>query len=487
MVTDQRVDRTCRALAADGWRVTLVGRRLPHSPELAPRGYAVRRMRLLFRRSAAFYAEYNIRLFLLLLFSRADAVFSNDTDTLAACCLAARLRCKPLYYDAHELFPDVPELQGRPRVQNVWKWIERKALPHVTQAFTVSQSVADEYRCRYGIDMTVVRNVPDRISNFEFRISNFKITQTIKQSSNQAFSILNSQTTNVFRLVHAEGDFLPGLVCDWYNGVLVMQAHSVGMHRLFPLFTEMFVELLGSHGIKAVFDKSSATVPGGCEDGYLWGIEPEEWEIVEHGYRLLINFYEGQKTGFFIDQRENRELVSRMATGRRVLNCFGYTGGFSLAALRGGAQYVETVDISKKAIELCGRNVALNFGDEARHRGVVADVLKYLDTVDDSFDFIILDPPAFAKNHRNLQQGLKGYRSINQLAMEKIKSGGLLMTFSCSQAVSNEDFQTMCFTAAAVAHKQVRIVRRLPHAMDHPVSIYHPEGEYLKGLLLEIE
>ena len=314
------------------------------------------------------------------------------------------------------------------------------------------------------------------IENGELRIDNYP-----GAAANSQFSILNSQTTNVFRLVHAEGDFLPGLVCDWYNGVLVMQAHSVGMHRLFPLFTELFVELFGSHGIKAVFDKSSATVPGGCEDGYLWGIEPEEWEIVEHGYRLLINFYEGQKTGFFIDQRENRELVSRMAAGRRVLNCFGYTGGFSLAALRGGAEYVETVDISKKAIELCGRNVALNFG-EARHRGVVADVLKYLDTVDDSFDFIILDPPAFAKNHRNLQQGLKGYR-----AMEKIKRGGLLMTFSCSQAVSNEDFQTMCFTAAAVAHKQVRIVRRLPHAMDHPVSIYHPEGEYLKGLLLEIE
>lgn len=293
--------------------------------------------------------------------------------------------------------------------------------------------------------------------------------------------------TNVFRMVHAEGDFLPGLVCDWYNGVLVMQAHSVGMHRLFPLFTELFVELLGTHGIKAVFDKSSATVPGGCDDGYLWGIEPEEWEIAELGNRLLINFYEGQKTGFFIDQRENRELVSRMAKGRRVLNCFGYTGGFSLAALRGGAQYVETVDISKKAIGLCDRNVALNFGEEARHRGVVADVLKYLDTVDDSFDFIILDPPAFAKSHRNLQQGLKGYRSINQRAMEKIKHGGLLMTFSCSQAVSNEDFQTMCFTAAALSHKQVRIVRRLPHAMDHPVSIYHPEGEYLKGLLLQVE
>ena len=293
--------------------------------------------------------------------------------------------------------------------------------------------------------------------------------------------------TNVFRLVHAEGDFMPGLVCDWYNGVLVMQAHSVGMHRLFPMFTELFVDLLGKHGIKSVFDKSGATVPGGCEDGYVWGAEPAEWEISEHGNRLLINFFEGQKTGFFVDQRENRHLVETLSAGRRVLNCFGYTGGFSLGALRGGASYVETVDISKKAIELCNRNVLLNFGDVASHKGVVADVLKYLDEVDNQFDIIILDPPAFAKNHRSLQQGLKGYRNINQKAMEKIQRGGLLLTFSCSQAVSRDDFQTMCFTAAANAHRQVRIVRQLPHAMDHPVSIYHPEGEYLKGLLLEIE
>ena len=293
--------------------------------------------------------------------------------------------------------------------------------------------------------------------------------------------------TNVFRLVHAEGDFMPGLVCDWYNGVLVMQAHSVGMHRLFPMFSELFVDLLGKHGIKSVFDKSSATVPGGCEDGYVWGAEPAEWEISEHGNRLLINFFEGQKTGFFVDQRENRHLVETLSAGRRVLNCFGYTGGFSLGALRGGASYVETVDISKKAIELCNRNVQLNFGEGASHKGVVADVLKYMDEVDKQFDIIILDPPAFAKNHRSLQQGLKGYRNINQKAMEKIQRGGLLLTFSCSQAVSRDDFQTMCFTAAALAHKQVRIVRRLPHAMDHPVSIYHPEGEYLKGLLLEIE
>lgn len=298
------------------------------------------------------------------------------------------------------------------------------------------------------------------------------------------------QTTNMFRLVHAEGDYLPGLVCDWYNGVLVMQAHSVGMHRMFDLFVEIFRELLGDR-LLAVFDKSSATVPGGCQDGYRWGIEPQEHDIVENGVKMLINFYEGQKTGFFVDQRENRALVQELAGGHRLLNCFGYTGGFSLAALRGGAEYVETVDISKKAIELCNRNVELNFPGCSNHSGTAADVLQYIQTIKQSsnqaFDFIILDPPAFAKNHRSLQQGLKGYRSINQRALEALPSGGLLMTFSCSQAVSKEYFQTMVFTAAMNAHRRVRIVRQLPHAMDHPVSIHHPEGEYLKGLLLEVD
>ena len=315
-------------------------------------------------------------------------------------------------------------------------------------------------------------------------------------SANSQFSILNSQLTNVFRLVHAEGDYLPGLVADWYNGVLVLQAHSVGMHRLLPVLAELFVqELQTYHGypLKAVFDKSSATVPGGgVQDGIIWGEEIAENEVLENGIRLTVNFYEGQKTGFFIDQRENRALVQQLAAGRRLLNCFGYTGGFSLAALKGGADYVETVDISKKAITLCERNVEMNFGTDASHRGVAADVLEYLNTVEvgdyaRGFDFIILDPPAFAKNHRSLQQGLKGYRSINQRAMEKIAPGGLLMTFSCSQAVSKEDFQTMVFTSAMNAGRRVRIVRQLPHAMDHPVSIHHPEGEYLKGLLLEVE
>ncbi|MBQ6742870.1 MAG: class I SAM-dependent rRNA methyltransferase [Bacteroidales bacterium] len=318
----------------------------------------------------------------------------------------------------------------------------------------------------------------------------------------------NAKDTNVFRLVHAEGDYLPGLVADWYNGVLVLQAHSVGMHRMFPELVEILKEELKPYGLQSIFDKSSATLPVSSpklgegdrriavveecvKDGYLYGPEPLEHEITESGNRLLINFYEGQKTGFFIDQRENRALVQQLAFNHRLLNCFGYTGGFSLAALKGGADYVETVDISKKAIDLCNRNVEMNFPGCSNHTGTVADVLQYIQTIKQSdnqaFDFIILDPPAFAKNHRTLQQGLKGYRAINQRAMEKIAPGGLLMTFSCSQAVSKEDFQTMVFTAAMNAHRRVRIVRQLPHAMDHPVSIHHPEGEYLKGLLLEVE
>lgn len=305
-----------------------------------------------------------------------------------------------------------------------------------------------------------------------------------------SLGLFGAEETNVFRLVHAEGDYLPGLVADWYNGVLVLQAHSLGMHRILPTLVELFKAELTPLGLSSIFDKSSATCPGGCTDGYLWGDQPDEHEITENGIRLLINLYEGQKTGFFIDQRENRALVQQLARGHRLLNSFGYTGGFSLAALKGGADYVETVDISRKAIDLCNRNVALNFGPDAPHRGTVADVLSFLQpqTSDlKQFDFIILDPPAFAKNHRSLQQGLKGYRSINQRAMEVLPAGGLLMTFSCSQAVSRDDFQTMVFTAAMNAHRRVRIVRQLPHAIDHPVSIHHPEGEYLKGLLLQVE
>ncbi len=311
--------------------------------------------------------------------------------------------------------------------------------------------------------------------------------------------------TNTFRLVNGEGDNMPGLIADYYNGIVVLQAHSEGMHRLFPLFCELLRELLQPLvPFTAVFDKSSATLPSrkyksrrevveivveepaALQDGYIWGTAPEEWEMCENGNKMLINYREGQKTGSFLDQRENHALVGSLSRGKRVLNTFGYTGGFSLAALRGGADYVETVDISKKALALCDRNVALNFPDAA-HRSVADDVLKYLQTAADNFDVIILDPPAFAKTHRTLQQGLKGYRTINQRAMEAFRPGCVLFTYSCSQAVSRDDFRTMVFSAAALAHRSVRVVRTLPHATDHPVSIYHPEGEYLKGLLLQVE
>ncbi|MBO7132999.1 MAG: class I SAM-dependent rRNA methyltransferase [Bacteroidales bacterium] len=300
------------------------------------------------------------------------------------------------------------------------------------------------------------------------------------------FGFFDSPDTNVFRLVNGEGDFMPGLIVDYYNGVVVFQAHSVGMYRLFPMFTKIISKLL-SDNVISIFDKSSATIPHiKTTDSFILGEAIEEREVCESGNRMLINFYEGQKTGFFIDQRENRKLIGTLSSGKRVLNTFGYTGGFSLSALRGGASYVETVDISKKAIALCERNVELNFSN-APHKGVAKDVLDYLGTIDNNFDIIILDPPAFAKNHRSLQQGLKGYKSINQRAIEKIKHGGLIFTFSCSQAVSKDDFKTMVFTSAANAHRNVRIVRQLPHAIDHPVSIYHPEGEYLKGLMIEVE
>ncbi|MBO4281968.1 MAG: class I SAM-dependent rRNA methyltransferase [Bacteroidales bacterium] len=302
----------------------------------------------------------------------------------------------------------------------------------------------------------------------------------------QALGLWDNPSTNVFRLIHSEGDGLSGLVADYYKGVVVLQSHSEGMHRAYPELLPLLRELLGNK-LRAVYDKSRATLPSGnAEDGYVFAEAEEPLEIMEFGNRFRIRFSDAQKTGFFIDQRENRSLLQSLAAGKRVLNTFGYTGGFSLSALRGGATYVETVDISQKAILQCNENVALNF-PHAPHCGVTQDVMQYLTNINKTFDIMVLDPPAFAKNHRSLQQGLKGYKTINQRALEKIAPGGWLFTFSCSQAVSWEDFQTMLFTAAANAKREVRIVRPLSQGPDHPVSVYHPEGAYLKGLLVYVE
>lgn len=297
--------------------------------------------------------------------------------------------------------------------------------------------------------------------------------------------------TTIFRLVNGEGDFLPSLIADYYEGLVVLQFHSVGMWRLKEEIVGAFKEVLQSD-CKAVFSKSSSTLPKqsgiSAKDEFLFGSLPEDWFAKENSLTYRIDYAMGQKTGFFIDQRENRRLVGEYAKGKRVLNAFAYTGGFSLSALKGMAKEVVSLDISARAVEICEKNAEMNFSQSNVHRGEVADVLDYLDTLEKGrFDLIILDPPAFAKHQRNLQQALKGYRAINQKAMEKIAGGGLLFTFSCSQAVSKDDFSTMLFSCAALSGRKVRIIKQLAAGCDHPQSIFHPEGGYLKGTLLYVE
>ncbi len=300
----------------------------------------------------------------------------------------------------------------------------------------------------------------------------------------------DKKETNAFRLVNGEGDFLPGLIIDWYDGVAVIQCHSFGMFRWKDIFCETLHQNLPGK-IKSIYNKSNATLPkrvlSDCRDGFLFGKEEENCLITENGNQYLINLIESQKTGFFIDQRENRKLLQEISRDKTVLNAFGYTGGFSVSALKGGARLARTLDISKKAIEICNENIKLNFGENAPHNALAVDVLSYLSKMEDSYDIIILDPPAFAKHQKDIQQGLKAYRNINQKALEKINPGGFLFTFSCSQAISKQEFSTLLFSTSVIAKRNVRIVKTLSHAQDHPVNIFHPEGEYLKGLLLYVE
>lgn len=295
--------------------------------------------------------------------------------------------------------------------------------------------------------------------------------------------------TNVFRLVHAEGDGLPGLIIDFYNGTVVMQTHSVGMYLIREELVKALKEVLGDR-LKAVYDKSAKTLPDKAaiepEDGYFFG-EKSEAEVLEYGLKFNIDWEKGQKTGFFIDQRENRLLVQKYAENRDVLNMFGYTGGFSIYALQGGAKTVHSVDASAKAIDLTNENVALNFPNDPRHEAFTADAFEYLKDIPNKYDLIILDPPAFAKHRNSLHQALQGYKRINTRAFEQIRTGGILFTFSCSQVVSKDRFREAVFSAAAISGRSVRILHQLTQPSDHPVNIYHPEGEYLKGLVLYVE
>ena len=305
----------------------------------------------------------------------------------------------------------------------------------------------------------------------------------------RSVGIVDNPQNNTYRLVHGEGDNIPGLVIDIYGNTAVMQAHSVGIHQQRMAIASCLVEIAGGL-IKNVYYKSETTLPYkaelGQEDGFIIGGSDDN-VAMENGLKFHVDWLKGQKTGFFVDQRENRSLLERFAQGKKVLNMFCYTGGISFYAMRGGAELVHSVDSSAKAIELTTRNVEMNFPGDKRHEAYCEDAFKYLDRMGDRYDLIILDPPAFAKHRGALHNALKGYTRLNLKAFEKIQKGGILFTFSCSQVVTKDNFRNAVFTAAALAGRKVRILHQLHQPADHPINIFHPEGEYLKGLVLYVE
>ena len=305
----------------------------------------------------------------------------------------------------------------------------------------------------------------------------------------RSLNLVDNPANNTYRLVHGEGDNLPGLIIDVYGQTAVMQAHSAGMHVDRMEIAEALSEVMGDI-VKHIYYKSETTLPFkadlGPENGFIKGGSPENVAL-ENGLKFHVDWLKGQKTGFFVDQRENRHLLERYSKGRNVLNMFCYTGGFSFYAMRGGANLVHSVDSSAKAIDLTNQNVELNFPGDERHQAFAEDAFKYLDRMGDQYDLIILDPPAFAKHRDALRNALRGYSKLNAKAFEKIKPGGILFTFSCSQVVDKKDFRNAVFTAAAQSGRSVRILHQLTQPGDHPVNIYHPEGEYLKGLVLYVE
>jgi 23S rRNA (cytosine1962-C5)-methyltransferase len=304
----------------------------------------------------------------------------------------------------------------------------------------------------------------------------------------RSIGLIDNNSVNVFRLVHGEGDNLPGLIADFYNGVIVMQSHSVGMYRIRKEIAGILSELLGDR-IKAVYDKSESTIPFkagiAATNEFIYG-DSEPVVVTENGFRFKIDWTTGQKTGFFIDQRENRKLLSEFTKDRSVLNMFGYTGGFSVYAMK-DARLVDSVDSSISATQLADENVRLNFGDDSRHQSFQVDAFEFLNDIKDNYDLIILDPPAFAKHNNVLANALQGYKRLNMKAIEQVKPGGIIFTFSCSQVVTKENFRKSVFAAAANTGRNVRILYQMSQPPDHPVNIYHPESEYLKGLVIFVE
>lgn len=338
----------------------------------------------------------------------------------------------------------------------------------------------------YQIGSIAVRilSFEDQEINDNFFIERLSAAYQLRKTLN-----LIRPDNNAFRLVHGEGDFLPGLIVDIYGNTAVVQAHSPGMHYARNIIAHALVSIEGA-GIKNVYYKSETTLP------YKAQLDPQNDYIIgsfetniatENGLQFHVDWLKGQKTGFFVDQRDNRKLLEHYAKGRNVLNMFCYTGGFSFYAMRGGANLVHSVDSSSKAIALTNANVELNFPGDIRHKAFAEDAFKFLNEMDNNYDLIILDPPAFAKHRSALKNALIGYRKLNAKAFEKIKPGGILFTFSCSQAVNKDQFRLAVFSAAAQSRRKVRILHQLTQPADHPINIYHPEGEYLKGLILYVE
>jgi 23S rRNA (cytosine1962-C5)-methyltransferase len=313
-----------------------------------------------------------------------------------------------------------------------------------------------------------------------------RITSAIEYR--KALGLTANTRTNVFRVIHAEGDNLPGLIVDYYNGVAVTQMHSVGMYRMRNEIASVLKELLGEK-LRAVYDKSESTIPfmSGIKGVNEFLVGNSDRVIVsEEGYKFAVDWNTGQKTGFFIDQRENRKLLSEYSSGRDVLNMFAYTGGFSVYALK-NANIVHTVDSSAGAIDMADENVKLNYGDDIRHKSFKTDAFEFLNDIKDKYDLIVLDPPAFAKHNDVLSNALQGYKRLNMKAIGQIRPGGIIFTFSCSQVVTRENFRKSVFAAAANTGRKVRILHQLSQPPDHPVNIYHPESEYLKGLVIYVE
>ena len=343
-----------------------------------------------------------------------------------------------------------------------------------------------------GVGHYQIGSIAVRILSFtpvEIDLAFYRERLQVAYQMRRSLGLENGDYNNAYRLVHGEGDNLPGLIIDIYRNTAVMQAHSPGMHYARHTLAQALKEVMGDM-IDNIYYKSETTLPYKAaleqENEYLLGGVGDD-TATENGLKFHVDWLRGQKTGFFVDQRENRSLLERYSRNRKVLNMFCYTGGFSFYAMRGGAELVHSVDSSAKAIDLTCQNVELNFPGDPRHQAFAEDAFKYLDAMGSNYDLIILDPPAFAKHRKVLNNALQGYRKLNAKAFEKIRPGGILFTFSCSQVVSKENFRLAVFTAAAQSGRKVRILHQLTQPADHPVNIYHPEGEYLKGLVLYVE